>query len=139
MMGSEASYCNRWVEMGGFAGSGLASVFRQGIRSVKPLRTKRKAMTVWFDPRLRVQAGEGLEEEVDPLVVEFASPRNHHDPRIVGQIPIEEPAGGGEELIAGLEGETAVRREVGDVFHVQTVRRDQIRRRDRGSSSLPGR
>ena len=79
-------------------------------------------------PHLRVQTGEGFEEEVDPLVVEFAAPRDDHDPGIGGQIPGEETAGSGEELIPGLEGGRAVRRQIGDVLHVEAVRGDQVRR-----------
>ena len=39
----------------------------------------------------------------------------------------EEPGGGGEELLPGLPGGRSVRREVGDVLHVEAVRGDQVR------------
>ena len=73
-----------------------------------------------------VQATQGFQKHVDPLVPELVAAGGHDDPGPRGELPAQETAGGGEDPFPGFAGWLPVFRQVRDVLHVQAVGRDDI-------------
>ncbi|OPY91999.1 MAG: hypothetical protein A4E73_01573 [Syntrophaceae bacterium PtaU1.Bin231] len=76
--------------------------------------------------RLMLQSPQGIQKDVDPLVVELVPSRDHHDLRGRRDVLAEKTGRGGKQFFPGVEGRRPVLRKIRNVLHVQAVRRDDI-------------
>ena len=70
--------------------------------------------------------GQGFEEDVHALVVEFVAPGDEHDARVFRQLPAQQAAGAGQDGRAVGRWAIAIHGKVGNDAQVEAVGRDDV-------------